>query len=647
MPADVAAPRAPSSSVAVLFFRNIADDEDPDDYFADGLTLNLIDALSHIGGIRVAPALAVRPFKEKPITFEEIRQALGCSYVLSGSVRKDGERIRVLVDLMSAITGKKIWGRQYDRERNIQSIFAIQDDITMRLAEAMEARITAEEIRRLNRLPTGSWRAYDYYLLGRDRYLNNEYSEAMALFRKALNLDEDFALAYVGEAACTIGTYVRGLKTDAGPVDRAEELCRRALALDPELAEAYHVLAMYYHFIERDFHQAVEHDRMAIEIRPGYFRAYKTLGDSYRMIGSHGDALLMYEGCLEFDPGYDGALRGIGKIHTRQEQYRKALPYFEEAFANEPGDSLNRIFLGLTYIQSGLETAGEEILREEIRRDPENFWAYDFLARAYVFRRRLDRVKPLVETLLELAPDHASALSNAGINLMICGELERARGLFRRVLEIAPEDQSIRVNICSSYFMEGEIERALALSTNLPSQFPDLPEAYLTRGQILLAADREEEAERLSEKMTSRFPEDPLALDFRCRILLRLGMLDEGRRLAEGIVNAFDENPRGYNLLAAFLMRSGETDKAFRVQRKGLELAPNDPETLWCSARVASGAGRLVNASVWTTRFKELGIAPHIDAAPVGLRQDKLFWLKDGMGLHPADTEAKPPPLRR
>jgi len=645
MPADVVDPRAPSSSVAVLFFKNITDDDDQDDYFADGLTLNLIDALSHIGGIHVAPALAVRPFKERPITFEEIRLALGCSYLLSGSVRKDGERIRVLVDLMSADTGKKVWGRQYDRERNLRNIFDIQDDITMRLAEALEARITAEETRRLARRPTDSWNAYDYYLLGRDRYLDNEYSEAMVLFQKALDLDEDFALAYVGEAACTIGTYDRGVKTDAGPVTRAEALCRRAISLDPELAEAYHVLAMYYHYIEGDYHQAVEYDRSAIEIRPGYFRAYKTMGDSYRMIGRYKDAVHMYEGCLEFDPGYDEALRGIGKIRRQQEQYRKALPYFEEAFASDPGDLLNRIFLGLTYIECGLESAGEEILREEIRSNPKNFWAYDFLARAYLFRRSLDRARPLVDTILELAPNHTSALTNAGIYLMIDGDTERARELFRRSLEIAPDAWSPHISFCSSYFVDGEIGKALALSKKLPSQFPDIPEAYLTRAQILIAAGLEEEARRLSEEMVSRFPEDPLTLDFRCRMLLRLGKLDEGRRLAEGIVNAFDGNPRGYNLLAVFLMRSDEIDKAYRIQRKGLEQAPNDPETLWCAARVASRAGRLVNASVWTTRFNELGIAPYIDAAPVGLRQDKLFWLKDGMGLHPADTEAKPPLL--
>ena len=643
LPPGAAEPRTPSSSVAVLFFKNVTEDDDQDDYFADGLTLNLIDALSHIGGMRVAPALAVKPFKERPITFEEIRQTLGCNYLLSGSVRKAGEKVRVSVELVSAVDGRRIWGRRYDREMNLQNIFAIQDDITLKLAEAMEARITAEETRRLNRRPTDSWSAYDYYLLGRDRYLNNKQSEAMALFRKALELDDAFALAYVGLAACTIGIYDRGVKTDAGLVDQAEELCRRALSLDPELAEAYHVLAMYYFSIKRDCHQAVEYDRMAIGIRPGYFRAFSTLGNSYRMIGRYKDALLMYEGCLEFDPGYDEALRGIGNIHIRQEQYRKALPYFEKAFAYKPGDRLNRIYLGLTYIECGLEDAGEEILKEEIRKDPKNFWAYDFLARTYGLRRWQDKTMPLVETILKLAPNHASALANAGINLMIGGDSERARGLFQRALEIAPDDLSPHIHLCSSYFLDGEIERALTLSAKFPSQFPDIFEAYLTRGQILLAAGREEEAERFSEEMVSRFPEDPLALDFRCRMLLRRGKLNEGRRLAEGIANAFDGNPRGYNLLAAFLMRSGETKKAFRVQRKGLEQAPNDPETLWCAVQVASGSGRLQEAGAWTIRFNELGIVPYIDTAPVGLRQDKLFWLKDGMGLH--DVHPIPTPL--
>lgn len=634
----------PSSPlISVLFLKNLSGQKH-DELFADGLTQNLIDGLSHVSALRVTPTVAVRELKEKTVGIEEILKRLGCAYFLDGTVQQGADKIRIFVQLVSTENGEQVWNKQYKCDLNMEDIFTIQEDLTERIISAMAVEISTEEKRRLTKRPTESLSAYEYYLLGHEKLRIKEkesIQEAIELFNKAMDSDDSFALASVGLAASHLVRYNQGFDSDIGSLDRAIELCNHALSIDSELAEAHHVLAMIY-WQKDDYANAVEFDRRSIELRPGYSEAYYTLGQGYRTMGRYKEARRMLEKCFEFNPRYEKALRGIGSIYEKQEQYRKALSYFERAHKYNPQNLLNRLYLGCVYFHVGNEAKGEALLEGAIEQSPNYIWAYDFLARSYLMRRNLTEAKPLYAKIQELAPNNHNTLNNVGLFYSFSGDHEYARELFNRAIEITPDSVEPRLQLCSSYFQSGYLAKAIDISRTLSALSSAGLEVHLARVQILLAASRDDEALRLAKEISTRFPEDPVALDVYGRMILRKGNLDEVEGLSRQMIVDFEESPRGYNLLAATLIWMGRTKEAFDVQKRGLNQSPEDPETLRCAAEVARRNGDLDKETEWENALRAMALDRFIETAPVGIRWDKLFWLKEGMGLYSVgDTEAE------
>jgi len=622
-----------SPSIAVMFLKSFSE-SDGDDAFADGLTQDIIDGLSHIGSIRVAPRMAVLPFKGRAVSPEEIKQELQVNYVLGGSIQKSVDRVRISVELVSTETGRQVWSKRYNKEMNLQDIFAIQDEITEMVVSAMEGQITTQEKRRLRSRPTNSLNAYELFLLGRENLLDNQYQEATDLFNKALEVDDSYAMAYVGLAASYILQYDKGLVPDKGLIDQAVDLCNKALDIAPELAEANQVLALAYSLGKYDYLNAIEYNLRAIEIRPGYFRAYYTLGNSYQKMGQYKKAREMFQKSIDlYDQDHD-AWRGIGTIYLYQEQYKKALLSFERACICNPKEPINQLYRGWTYMEIGKETEGAKILKNQIERDPTKIWPYDFLARYYLIRRLFSEAKPLYDKIIDLAPEHPLALINTGLFYSISGDYKRARELYDRAIEIVPDHAGAHLQLCSLDYQSGNLQEALSRSRNLVSQFSEKFESWLARGQLLLFSGRVDEAYKLSEEMITRFPDDPVSLDFHGRVLLRRGDLREAESLSRRMIAEFDESPRGYNLLAAALVRLDRLEEAYEVQHNGMEQDPNDPETLWCTVQVATMAGHLEEAEKWNARLAEMDLDRFIETAPIGQRWDKLFWLREGMELY-------------
>jgi len=624
--------------IAILPFENISGNVEDDD-FAYGLTQGLIYGFSHIRSIRVVPLMEVRKFKGGDFEFEKIKASFQCQYIFHGTVQRSSERVRIFVELVSAATGRQVWSKTYDSKLTMDDIFAFRDDLTEKIIPIMEVKITAEEIRHLKKRPTNSLSAYELFLLGQKKNRSHKKGanqEAVELFEKALNIDGSFALAYVGLAACYCNRYLRGFEPDIRLIDRAIEYCKKALEIDPEQAEAYHVLAMACLAGKYDYKAAVDYDRRAIEIQPGYIRAYYTLGLEYKFMGRYKNAHEMFQKCLDLYDQYHEAWSGIGRIYLDQEQYRKANQYFEKAYKLRSDDLMNSIWLGWNTIEMGNDAEGLAILEEAVERSPGSFWAYDFLARYYWFRRLFGKAKPYYDKIIyELAPNSTDALNNAGLFYSMSGDFERARELIGRAIEIAPNNPNAHLHLCSVYYQSGEIEKALDLSHTLEARFSDNVDILLGRGQLLLADGQIHKAYKLSKEMVSRFSEVPAALDFHGRVLLRLGDFNEVSNLSLRMIKEYDESPRGYNLLAATLVRQDRGKEALEIQKKGIEQAPKDPETLWCGVQVSKAAGQLHVAEEWANRLAEMDLDPHIETAPIGQRWDKLFWLKPGMGLHP------------
>jgi len=237
-----------------------------------------------------------------------------------------------------------------------------------------------------------------------------------------------------------------------------------------------------------------------------------------------------------------------------------------------------------------------------------------------------------------LAPKHPDALSNAGLFYSISGDYERAKKLYKQAIEIVPDHAIAHLNLCSLDYQEGDPLQALNRSYILTTKFSEKFEAWLARGQLLLATGQMDEAYKVSVEMVNRFPDDPVAFDFQGRVLLHRGEFYEVERISRMMIAEFDENPRGYNLLAAVLLRLNQMKEVFSTQEQGLEKAPEDLETIWCAVQVAEKTDNSEAAEEWKSRLDEINLDLFIETAPIGQRCDKLFWLKDGIGLH-SDTK--------
>jgi adenylate cyclase len=268
MPWATSAETAPllRDRIAILPFVNFSPDSN-DEYFANGMTEEIISTVSGISGLSVISRTSVMGYKGTTKKVEEIGRELKVGSVLEGSFRKAGNRIRVTTQLIDVTSDKHLWAQNYDR--NLDDIFEVQSDVAKQVADALRVRILTPEKERIEKKPTESTEAYTLYLKGRqlwNRRELNDVKEALTYFERAVKEDPEFALGYVGQADCYL---VAPLVPEIEGVKRAKEMALKALELDPNLAEAHTtnglVLANEY-----DLRHAEEEFKRAIELKPSY-----------------------------------------------------------------------------------------------------------------------------------------------------------------------------------------------------------------------------------------------------------------------------------------------------------------------------------------------------------------------------------------
>ncbi len=261
--------------VAVLPFYNMSPNPD-DEYFADGLTEELITTLSKIGEISVISRTSVMQYRKSPKHARDVGKELDAGTIMEGSVRKAGNLVRITVQMVDAEKDRHLWAESYDR--NLQDIFAIQTDIAKRVADVLRVKILAGEKEQIEKKPTTSTEAYTLYLKG--RYYWNERSKegltkAIEYFRQAIQLDPTYALGYSGLADCHFIIAQWGFEDPSANFQKAETFVTKALGLDEKLAEAHTTLAGVLQYFEYDQARAEEEFRRAIDLRPSYATAHQ------------------------------------------------------------------------------------------------------------------------------------------------------------------------------------------------------------------------------------------------------------------------------------------------------------------------------------------------------------------------------------
>jgi len=339
--------------VAVLPFENIGGDPG-NEYFSEGITDDIIAQLSKIGSLSVISRTSAMAYRGSEKSTREIGSELGAGALLRGSVRRAGSRVRVVVQLVDADTDANVWADSYDRD--LQDVFAIQSDISERIARSLEATLSPETLGRIEAQPTEDLVAYELYLQGRffwNKRTPADLERALGFFGQAVERDSTMALAWSGLADTWLVFPFFTDSATATALPRARRAAERALALDPELGEAHTTLA--YLLMLQDWAWAAADSAFgrAIALNPGYATAYKWYTDLLQVVGRRDDARAAIERALELDPLSPNVMTILGSWYWIAGRDREAGDWYERALALDAGFPLALGYASTLYFALG------------------------------------------------------------------------------------------------------------------------------------------------------------------------------------------------------------------------------------------------------------------------------------------------------
>ena len=390
-------------SVAVLPFINMSGDPEQE-YFSDGITEDIITDLSKVSGLFVVARNTVFTYKGKTVEVQQVAKHLGVNFILEGSVRKAGTRVRVTGQLIHGKDGGHVWADRYDRD--LTDIFAIQDEITHAIVEQLKVKLLPQEKKSIGQTPTDNVEAYTYYLRGRQfmqRHSKSNYQLARRMFAKAVELDPLYARAYAGIADCDSFLFLH-YHLEAG-IDSILATSAKALALDNRLAEAH-----------------------------------ASRGLALSLGQQHEEAIAEFEEAIGLDPNSFEAHYFYARACVTQGKLERAAALFERAAENKPDDFQALCLLIPMYRSLGRQQEMERAARRGIER---------------------------AESELTLHPENPRAAYFGANALATLGEKDRAREWAARALAIDPDDVLIQYNVACVYSLLGDLEQAFDLLEGL------------------------------------------------------------------------------------------------------------------------------------------------------------------------------------
>lgn len=370
-PTPPPAPAAAKPSVAVLPFQNLSADAG-NEYFSDGMTDEIISKLSRIQGLQVASRTSMARFKGTKKDIKEIGKELGVRYLLEGSVRKAENRVRITAQLIDTSSGFHLWAEDF--ERDLKDVFAVQEETALKIAQALNLRLTPQEQQAVRRRYTDNPKAYDAYLRGRAlvEYFDipEKLEAARGYFEQALNSDPNYPLALAGLSHVE-GQYYRNLDASQDRLRRSEQLARRALALDPQLVDAH--LAIGRAYANRyDYAGAAEKFREATRLEPDnpYAWDYLSWALAYQQPPDAAGAEKAARESVRLQPTLFAAYYHLGRALFLQRRYQEAAAAFEHARTLYPAFTAPHLGLAQVYLaQKNYDRALAE-LTQLTRRTP-------------------------------------------------------------------------------------------------------------------------------------------------------------------------------------------------------------------------------------------------------------------------------------
>lgn len=398
-PSSAQSPAPPSrKSVAVLYFENLSGDC-ADEYFRDGMTEDVITELEKIRELRLVPRTSMLAFRDKPVPITQVGEQVCADFVMEGSIRRAGDRLRITARLADTASGHSVWAERYDRR--LEDVFAIQDEIAQSIALALRVVLTEKEKHAIEKVPTSNIQAYDYYLRGRKflyqlRCPSLEFARQM--FARAIVIDPNYARAYAGVADCSSFLYM-WFDSSEDNLREALSASRRAVELDPESPVTHASLGLAL-FLSKDYEAAQDKFETALGLCTELFEAYYYYGRS----------------CFA------------------QGQFEKAAELFLQASQASPADFQALSLRGLCFRALNREAEAHQTFQQCLQK---------------------------IENHLQLNPDDVRAVYMKSGSFISLGD--RAQGIewSDRALAMDPEEPSVLYNVACNFALLNETEKAL------------------------------------------------------------------------------------------------------------------------------------------------------------------------------------------
>jgi non-specific serine/threonine protein kinase len=345
----------PQNSVAVLYFENLSSTKE-DEYLRDGMTEDIITELANIRNLKLFPRPAMLAYRDKPVTAPQVGHELNAAYVLGGSIRRSGNRLRITAQLVETSSGHTMWAQRFDRE--MADVFEVQDEIARSIAQAFRINLSPQEEKKIASKPTENSLAYDYFLRGRSYARRESLEFALQMYEQAIKLDPNFAMGHAGVAyICGIIHEIR--EHDPKWVERGEAACKKALELDPQLPEALVAQARIL-YSQRKHPEAIELAHKAIALKPDCEGVYNVLGRAYFASGRFQEAADLIEKAIDANGDdynvyipFTNALERLGRFSELRRYREMEILILERQLEIVPEDVRARSLLAADYAYAG------------------------------------------------------------------------------------------------------------------------------------------------------------------------------------------------------------------------------------------------------------------------------------------------------
>ena len=501
-PDKTSPPVSDEPSIAVLPFANISGDP-KEDYLSDGITEQIITALSKTPKILVIARNSVFTYKGKPVMVQQVSEEFGVRYVLEGSVQKSGDKLRITAQLIDAKTGNHLWSERYDRD--LKDLFALQDDITKKVITALQVKLTAGQAASILGKGTKNLEAYLKMMQGRHhvlRFNRNDNEVARQLYDEAIALDPNYVGVYVRLAWTYYNEANRGwTDTPMKSYEKTVELAKKAISLDEQSAGAYMVLANVYAKTGQ-FDKAVAAQKKALSLDPANPLINAVSGNALYTAGKFKEAIGFFKKAIRIDPKHPNwYLFSLGLCYFWTGQYEEAIAAFKKCISREPKHADAHALLGASLVGAGKPEEAISMLDKALSLNPDGpGWYAGNLAVARAFTGQPEEAITTLREALSLDPDNAEVPRYLSLLLYYEGKHEESLSMARNALSLKKKtpgsmpDTEFYMTLGLSHLMMEQYKKAITAFKKAINLWPDYLYAHIGLTASYSMTDRMEEA---------------------------------------------------------------------------------------------------------------------------------------------------------